>query len=147
MAVQASESVLHLDPNLNSEILQGYINSKTEPTSAILNHGFPLNVISQTHAVQLGLHIEYFQDEGHVQNDNMDRLDANEGTQIDFGNGRLKLVIGRVTFVWKHARESTHLKPLKITCLVCEYLPFRNTLVFGKLFLERRNHYWRRIAP
>jgi hypothetical protein len=145
--VQGSDSLLHLDPDLNSEMLQGYINSKAEPTSAILNHEFPENVISQTHAVQLGLHIEYFLNEDHVQNGNMDRLNANEGTEIDFGDGRSELVIGRVTFVWKHSRESTRLRPLTINCLVCEYVPFRSRLIFGKSFLEKESHYKWRIAP
>lgn len=144
IAVHACDNLLYLDPDLNSEVLQGYVNSKVEPTSAILNSGFPENVISQQHAAQLGLVIEYFH---HVdQRDNGegggDHLDENEDIEIDFGDGDFQLVIGRVSFNWRKSQKSTHSRSLKVTCLVCEYVPFQTPLVFGNIFLDRRKYYW-----
>lgn len=128
MAVQPSDNVLYLDADLNSEAITGYINSSSSYTVAKLNQEFPQNVISEQRAAQLGLHVEYYNEE--------------EGMEIDFGgsngNGR-QLVIGKVTFVWTNGQER-NLRPLKVTCLVCEYVPF--PLIFGQLFLKRRRYYW-----
>ena len=129
MAVQPSDNVLYLDADLNSEAITGYINSNSNPTVAKLNQEFSQNVISEQRAAQLSLQVEYYDDE-------------EEGMEIDFGGGNGKgrqLVRGKVIFVWKKGQER-NLRPLKVTCLVCEYLPF--PLIFGQLFLKRRRYYW-----
>jgi hypothetical protein len=129
MAVQPSDNVLYLDADLNSEAITGYINSNSNSTVAKLNQEFSQNVISEQRAAQLSLQVEYHNE-------------GEEGMEIDFGgsngNGR-QPVLGKVTFVWKKGQKR-NLRPLKVTCLVCEYLPF--PLIFGQLFLKRRRYYW-----
>ena len=142
MAVQPSENLIYLDPDANSVMLQGYVNSEVKPTNAIVNPEFPQNVISQLHATQLGLQIEYFRDDYGVNVENAENLEEDEEMGIDFGDGDVHLVIGRVTFRWRDSRQSTRLSPLKVSCLVCEYVPFQTPFVFGKKFIDRRRHYW-----
>lgn len=129
MDVQASENVLHLNPNLNSEAITGYSNGSTQPTEAKLNSEFPRNVISEQEAARLNLDVEYDDDE-------------ENGTQIDFGgtNGSRQHALGKVTILWSKSQER-NLRPLRVTCLVYEYLPYH--LIFGEAFLRKRRHYWR----
>lgn len=143
IAVQASDSLLYLDPDLNYEVAEGYINSNARPTNANLNPEFPQNVISEMYAAELGLAIEYY----HQDDDN--HTDAEAGDKdielgIDFGSGEVHSVIGRTTFWWKNSQQVSHLRPLRVTCLVSDSMPFQTPLVFGQLFLERRMYYWQR---
>jgi hypothetical protein len=141
--VQASDSVPHLDPDLNYEVTEGYINSNIKPTNAFLNSGFPQNVISELYAAELGLAIQYTR-----RNDKDDTHNgvANEDIEshIKFGAGDLLAVVGRTTFLWRNGQQESHLRPLKITCLVSESIPLQIPLVFGQQYINRRRYYWQR---
>ena len=104
IAVQASGRLLYLDPGLNSQVVEGYINSNIKPTNASLNSEFPHNVISELYAAELGLVIEYSRrdDEDHTDNEAGDK-DIETG--IDFGNGDVYSVIGRTRFWWKNGQQ------------------------------------------
>jgi hypothetical protein len=134
MAVQPYDNLLYLDADLNSEAITGYINSSSSHIVAKLNHQFSQSVISEQQAEQLGLNVDYYDEE-------------DEDMTIDFGgssssngNGR-QLVMGKVTFLWKNGQEQNFRRPLTVTCLVCEHVPF--PLIFGQPFLRRRRHYWK----
>lgn len=142
IGVQASDSFLHFDPDLNYQVASGYINSNVKPTNASLNSEFPQNVISELHAVELGLEIEYHDQDGE------NRMDTDAGAKdiemtIDFGNGEVQPVIGSTTFLWKNSVQLSHLRPLRVTCLVSKSMPFQIPLVFGQLYINRQTHYWR----
>ena len=143
IGVQASDYVLHLDPDLNYEVTGGYINSDTKPTNAILNSQFPQNIISELYAAELGLAIQYFQ-ENDEDNACDGAVNKDIARYINFGNGDLHSVIGRTTFWWRKDQQVSHLRPLKVTCLVSGSSPLKTPLVFGQRYINRRMHYWRR---
>lgn len=122
--------MLRLDPSLNSEAVAGYVNDKTRSTTAMLNHDFPRNIISQDAAENLDLQVNELDE-------------AESEVEVDFGQGGRSAVIGKVRFVWKKAAGEANLgvRPLRISCLVCEYTP--RALIFGQPFLRRRRHYWK----
>jgi hypothetical protein len=128
MAVIPSNNLLNMDPDLNKVAISGYINSSLQPTNAKINEEFPQNVISQQLVAKLGLLIDNFDDE------------EDERIVIDFGGGDMQTVRGTVKFRWKRRPQEENLRPLSVTAMVCEYTPFQ--LIFGKLFLKKRLHYW-----
>lgn len=143
IAVRPSDRVLHLSPSLDYQIVEGYVNSKTSPTSANTCYDITENIISELYAAQLGLQIFYCEtdDDNHADIGTMERDIERE---IDFGNGDVRPVIGSTCFDWKDSPQANGLRPLKVTCLVSRYVPLQTQLVFGQPFLRRREHYWRR---
>jgi hypothetical protein len=76
--------------------------------------------MSQRHAAQLGLDLEYFHDIDHENTEeDDDHLAENEDTEIEFGHGGIQLAIGTVMFNKKKGRSPAHLTPREVTCLVC----------------------------
>ena len=142
MAVQPSENIIHLVQNLNSETLRGYINSNQNSTIATLNRAFPLNIISERFAASLGLDIQYHHDEDGASETDGDHVDDREDVIIDFGAGYTQLIIGTVAFNWNTSQEAPPKKPLKVVCKVCKHVRSQTPLVFGQLFLQRREFYW-----
>jgi hypothetical protein len=143
MAVRPSDRVLRLYPGLDYQVVEGYINFNTNPTSANICDEFTENVISELCAAQLGLQIDYY------QSDNEDHTDTGTGdkdreTEIDFGDSGVHSIIGRIYFEWKDSPQASGLRPLNVTCLVSPYMPLRTQLVLGQPFLRRREHYWGR---
>lgn len=143
IAVRPSDRVLHLSPSLDYQIVEGYVNSKTSPTSANTCYDITENIISELYAAQLGLQIYYCEsnDDNHADISVMERDIERE---IDFGNGDIHPVIGSTFFNWNDSPQANGLRPLKVTCLVSRYVPLQTQLVFGQPFLRKREHYWRR---
>lgn len=54
--------------------------------------------MSQRHAAQLGLDLEYFHDIDHENMEDDDHLVENEDIKIEFGHGSVQLAIGTVMF-------------------------------------------------
>lgn len=143
IAVQPSNRILRLYRDHDYQIVEGYINSKFSPSSANASRQISENVISELYATQLGLDIDYCESDDENDADIGEREMVRE-RRIDFGNGNIHSVIGRVSFSWKDSPQPNGLRPLKITCLVSRYMPPRTELVFGQPFFGRRKHYWGR---
>ncbi|KAH8668258.1 hypothetical protein BGZ60DRAFT_528584 [Tricladium varicosporioides] len=140
MAVQPIDDLLRLDSDQNV-VIQGYINNDHKPTNALMNDIFPVNVISQFHATNLGLETEYFyptesKDGNSIQN-------AEVKMAVDFGNGGQQTVIGRTSFGWASVPGRSFSKPLRLVCYVCESVPFQTPLILGKPYAGKKKHYGR----
>lgn len=129
LSVEPSQNSLFCNPQLNIDAIDGYVSGIH--TSAILNKAFPENVISTLRASQLGLVMD------EVEEDSQPR-------DIDFGLGHRELVRGSTTLEWKES-VSSHLRPFKVACNVCNHTP--HPLIFGQRFLRKREHYWRKPYP
>ncbi|OBT64739.1 hypothetical protein VE03_05857 [Pseudogymnoascus sp. 23342-1-I1] len=133
ISVYENSYLLNLNPSHQFLAESGYIATPIGPvsTTALVDSDFGANLISQSYAVRLGLEIE--------------ELDANEqesdGVWIDFGDGQRQRAVGKLCLKWNNG-----LLPSKVSfsvhCWVCEH-NVRN-VVFGKPFIEKRNHYWHR---
>lgn len=143
IAVQPSNRILRLYRDHDYQIFEGYINSKSSPSSANASRQIFENVISELYATQLGLDIDYCESDDENDADIGEREMVRE-RRIDFGNGNIHSVIGRVSFSWNDSPQPNGLRPLKITCLVSRYMPLRIELVLGQPFFGRRKHYWGR---
>lgn len=145
-AVQPFERIICLDPKLNVEASEGYINSNSKPTSAVLNSEFPQNVISERYAAAFGLAIKYSLTHDGDESDS-DSLDVDIEQRVDFGNDKSFSVIGKTAFQWKisqHAADSVIFRPITVRCFVTRAVPFDSPLVLGRSFIDKRKHYWKR---
>lgn len=129
LSVEPSQNSLFCNPQLNLDAIDGYVGDTY--ISAIINKEFPENVISASRASQLGLVMDEIEEDSQPKD-------------IDFGLGPRELVQGTTTFEWKESLSS-HLRPFKVTCNICNHTP--SPLIFGQRFLRKREHYWHRQYP
>jgi hypothetical protein len=135
--VQSSLKKLKFEEGANPEIHDGYMNANRERTSALVVESFSENVISELRAKMLGLNIQWFHLDEDGPADGDHALDKLEDMSIEFENGDLQTVIGRVAFEWR----TTEWRPLKVFCLVCEYVPVPTSLIFGQPYVKKKKHY------
>jgi hypothetical protein len=143
--VQPSPIVHTLNESANAEIYAGFVDTHSESTSALVVEGFTTNVISERQAKKLGLDIELFYHNPDGPVENKECLDEPEETSIRFKNDDVQLVIGSVEFTWKTA--GVDWRPLRITCLVCEYVPVPTSLIFGQPYINKKTHYANKRRP
>jgi hypothetical protein len=117
--------VLHLSQDSVMEAVSGYINTSNGrmSTTALLDKSLDQNIISAAFATKNTLIIQ-----AHDEKD--------EGTEIDFGNGKKERSLGTVTLEWS---QSMYEGGVRIHCLVYEH-NIRD-LVFGKPFVVKTRHY------
>jgi hypothetical protein len=125
-AVRSSSSQLFLDRNMETRAETGYVNKKT--TTAKLYPKFPENLISQAHAVHLGLDVVPHDDEDQVKDINTD-------------GGSRQTTKGTTAFIWSSGiSEYDSARGFKVPCYVCDHIP--EPLILGRSFLDRKNTYW-----
>ena len=131
----SSSFLLHLNPHHTFTAETGYIYTPTGAISAtaLVDKDFEGNFISQAYAVRLGLEISELEDEEDGVNESW----------IDFGDGQRQRKVGTVTLRWGDALMPDR-KSFPVHCWVCVH-DIRN-LVFGRPFVEKRNHYLKRTG-
>jgi hypothetical protein len=137
VGVQPSLTMHTLDEGSDAQIHVGFINANRETTSALVYEDFTANVISELQAKMLGLHIEWYYRNGDGPVDKEHALNGPEEVPIEFGNGDVQPVLGRVAFTWR----TVDWKSFRVTCFVCEYVPVRTPLIFGQPYIKKKNHY------
>jgi hypothetical protein len=126
----SSSYLLHLNPHHTFTAESGFINTPTGPISAtaLVDNDFEGNFISQAYAVRLGLTIQELEDEE----------EGSKESWIDFGDGQRERKVGTVALRWGDGLMPDG-RSFSVHCWVCVH-DIRN-LVFGRPFVEKRNHY------
>lgn len=134
LAVHENSDLLHLDPSANYQAEAGYITTTSGPlfTTAKLDENLSENLITQSFAITHGLHIEL--------------IDADENTEdgiwVQIGAGKKERCIGKVRLEWGIGADSW--KPeFPVHCWVCVHGAEIGDLVFGRRFVEKKEHYWK----
>jgi hypothetical protein len=119
---------LNSDSGQQAKPVPGYIHTGTHTifVTALLDAALDYNVTSLAQVQSLGLELEPPDDEDPVW--------------LQFKNNERRKSCGVVVITWSNG--TAHLKPLRVRCLVYEH-NIRG-LIFGKPFLEKSEHYWRR---
>jgi hypothetical protein len=129
ISVQPKSYLLGLNSDFGQKAqpIPGYIHTDTRTifVTALLDAALDYNVISLAQVQSWGLELEPPDDEDPVW--------------FQFENDEKWKSYGVVVITWSEG--AAHLKPFRVRCLVYEH-NIRG-LIFGKPFLEKREHYWR----
>ncbi|KAH8592572.1 hypothetical protein B0O99DRAFT_597028 [Bisporella sp. PMI_857] len=134
LAVHENSNLLHLDPSANYQAEPGYITTPSGPlsTTAKLDENLSENLITQSFAVAHGLEIEPIDADEN----------AEEGIWVQIGGGKKERCVGKVTVQWSMGADSWK-REFPVHCWVCVHEAAVGDLVFGRRFVEKREHYWR----
>lgn len=133
-AVHENSKPLYLDPSANYRAEAGYIATPSGRlfTTAKVYGELSENLIAQSFAIAHDLDIERVEIDENTE----------EGIWVQIGSGKKERCVGKVKIRWGTAAGPWKTE-FVVHCWVCVNGAEVGDLVFGRTFLEKRDHYWK----